>query len=70
MLETVMVINPATDFMLGTLIFVRLEDRGIAKGLFLPMYNQNYDFLTFYAYDVHNEHFFLLDFDGNLVLQG
>lgn len=70
MLETVMIDNPATDFMLGTLIFVRLADRGMAKGLFLPMYNQNYNFLTFYAYDVNNEHFYMQDFDGNVVLQG
>ena len=70
MLDTVMIANPATDFMLGTLIFVRLEDRGMAKGIFFPMYNQTYYFLTFYAYDVNNEHFFLQDFDGNVVLQG
>lgn len=70
MLETVMIENPATDFMLGTLIFIRLQDRGITKGLFLSMYNRSYNFLTFYAYDVNNEHFFMQDFDGNVIFQG
>jgi hypothetical protein len=65
-----MVASSATDFLRGTLQYVIEEDRGVIKGIFYTMYNQNYNFLTFYIYDLNNEHFMLQDFAGNVVLQG